>query len=362
MNSDLDSNRFISPKPKTEDQEFDSSLRPLNFDDFIGQEKLKDNLKIFVEAAKKRKESLDHILFSGPPGLGKTTLAQILANELGVGIHITSGPVLEKKGDLAGNLTNLAQRDIFFVDEIHRLNRIVEESLYPAMEDFVFDIMTGEGPAARAIRIPLNKFTLVGATTRAGLITSPMLARFGYVGRLSYYAPEELKTIALRTSQFFQIECTDEAAFELGRRARGTPRVVNRLVRRARDVAQVKGKGIISIDIVTMTLSMLGIDDYGFDEMDRMILSTIIQHYNGGPVGINNIAVVVGEEPDTIEDVYEPYLIQAGFLKRTPRGRMVTHHAYNYFKIAMPAVKEAGASPPIQEQTDLFNSKPMAGV
>ncbi len=348
----MDSNdeRLFSGSLQDEERELDITLRPQTFSDFVGQESLKENLSVFVEAAKRRGEALDHILFCGPPGLGKTTLARILANELGVSISITSGPVLEKKGDLAGNLTNLAERQILFIDEIHRLNRVVEETLYPAMEDFVFDIMTGEGPAARAIRIPLNKFTLTGATTRAGLITSPMFARFGYVGRMNYYSADDLKTIALRSASILGLQCEEDAALELGKRARGTPRVVNRLLRRARDVAEVKGNGIINIKSVKQTLTMLGIDDCGMDEMDRKILTTIINHYDGGPVGINNIAVVVGEEPDTIEDVYEPYLIQAGFLKRTPRGRAVTSRTYKYFNIDLPKGINDNS------QTDLFNS------
>lgn len=351
MNSNNDK-RFISATLKDEEREFDITLRPQTFSDFVGQHKLKENLSVFVEAAKKRGEALDHILFCGPPGLGKTTLARILANELGVGITVTSGPVLEKKGDLAGNLTNLAQRQIIFIDEVHRLNRVVEETLYPAMEDFVFDIMTGEGPAARAIRIPLNKFTLVGATTRAGLITSPMFGRFGYVGRVNYYAADELKAISLRSARILKLKCEDDAAMELGKRARGTPRIVNRLLRRARDVAEVKGKGIVTVDIVKQTLTMLGIDDCGLDEMDRKILTTIIEHYSGGPVGINNIAVVVGEESDTIEDVYEPYLIQAGFLKRTPRGREVTANTYKYFNLKVPKGKTGGGQVNLFEGND----------
>jgi Holliday junction DNA helicase RuvB len=348
MNASDNNTRLISASVKDEDREFDLTLRPQTFADFVGQEQLKENLAVFVEAAKKRGEALDHILFCGPPGLGKTTLARILANELGVGIHVTSGPVLEKKGDLAGNLTNLAARNILFIDEIHRLNRAVEESLYPAMEDFVFDIMTGEGPAARAIRIPLNKFTLAGATTRAGLITSPMYARFGYVGRMHYYSAGDLKIIVQRSAKILGLPCEEDAAMELGKRARGTPRIVNRLLRRARDVAEVKGDGTITIAMVKQTLKMLGIDACGLDDMDRRILSTIIDHYNGGPVGINNVAVVVGEEPDTIEDVYEPYLIQAGFLKRTPRGRSVTSRTYTYFNKEIPRDMQ------IESQGDLF--------
>ncbi len=318
---------------KNLDNELDLTLRPQNFSDFVGQDNLKENLSVFVEAAKKRGEALDHILLSGPPGLGKTTLARILANELEVDINITAGPILEKKGDIAGNLTYLQERQILFIDELHCLSRVIEECLYPALEDYVFDIMTGEGPAAKAIRIPLNKFTLVGATTRVGLITSPLLARFGYVGRVDYYSAIELQTIILRSAKILKLNCEEDAALELGKRARGTPRVANRLLRRARDVAEIKGSGVINLESIMQTLNMLGIDEHGFDEMDRKILRTIIEHYSGGPVGINNIAVVVGEEPDTIEDVYEPYLIQTGFLKRTPRGREVTRKTYKYFNL-----------------------------
>ncbi len=347
--NDPNEKRVVAAGERDEDRELDASLRPQLLRDFVGQEKLKENLSVFIEAARKRGDALDHLLFCGPPGLGKTTLARIIANEMGVEAQITSGPVLEKKGDLAGSLTNIAHKEILFIDEIHRLNRVVEECLYPAIEDFVFDIMTGDGPAARSIRIPLNKFTLVGSTTRAGMLTSPMRARFGYVGRVEYYTPEDLKIIALRSSGILGISCDDDAAFELGKRARGTPRIVNRLLRRARDVAEVKGNGKITLDIVKKTLSMLGVDPNGLDEMDRRILSSIIEHYGGGPVGLNTVAVVVGEEPDTIEEVYEPYLIQSGFIKRTPRGREVTRRAYEYLKLSPP--KKASDS-----QIDLFGT------
>lgn len=334
--SDEEEQRIVSGENRKDDDPLEASLRPERFDDFVGQDTIKQNLSIFVEAAKKRGEALDHILFCGPPGLGKTTLSRILASELGVGIQTTSGPVLEKKGDLAGNLTNLGEREILFIDEIHRLNRVVEEALYPAMEDFVFDIMIGEGPAARSIRLGLKPFTLVGATTRAGMLTSPMHARFGYVCRLSYYTPLELQTIIMRSAGILGVECEPHAALELGKRARGTPRIANRLLRRCRDVAQVRGDGRISIEIIDKTLSMLGVDKNGLDEMDRNILLSLIEHYNGGPVGINTLAVVVSEEPDTIEEVYEPFLIQSGFLKRTPRGREVTMKTYKYFNIVPP--------------------------
>ncbi len=331
-----DSDRIVSGAMRESDEDFETTLRPQSFDDFIGQESLKHNLRVFVQAAKNRGEALDHILLCGPPGLGKTTLARILANELCVDIHTTSGPVLEKKGDLAGNLTNLAEREMLFIDEVHRLNRVVEEALYPAIEDFVFDITIGEGPAARSVRLPLKRFTLVGATTRTGMLTSPMRARFGYVGRLNYYGADDLKVIVARSAKLLGVECEDTAALELGKRARGTPRIANRLLRRARDVAEVKGDGRITGAVVGMTLEMLGVDAEGLDEMDRKILGSMIEHYGGGPVGLSTIAVVVGEEPDTIEEVYEPFLIQSGFLKRTARGREVTPKAYQYLGLDAP--------------------------
>jgi len=327
----MDEDRIFTAAQDAGEQEFESSLRPRTLDDFIGQQREKDNLKLFIEAVKKRGEAFDHILFCGPPGLGKTTLARILANELKVNIRTTSGPVLERPGDLAGNLTSLEDRDILFIDEVHRLSRIVEEYLYPAMEDFVFDIMMGEGPAARSVRIPLHKFTLVGSTTRAGMLTSPMRARFGYTCRLDYYGAADLQTVALRSARIMNIGCDEDAALELGKRARGTPRIVNRLLRRARDVAEVKADGRVTKEVVETTLQMLMIDDDGLDEMDRRILLAIIDHYNGGPVGLNTVAVVVGEEADTIEEVYEPFLIQNGYLKRTSRGREVTDKAYLRF-------------------------------
>ena len=312
------------------DKEFDKQLRPLSFSDFKGQKQVIENLVVFVTAAKQRGESLDHVLLHGPPGLGKTTLATIIANELQVNLRVTSGPVLDKPGDLAGLLTNLQEGDVLFIDEIHRLSPVVEEYLYSAMEDFQIDIMIDKGPSARSVQLTLNSFTLIGATTRSGLLTSPLRARFGIKFHLEYYDHEILKGIVKRSAGILNVRIAEEAAIEIARRSRGTPRIANALLRRIRDFAQVKGSGEIDIDITRYGLKALNIDQHGLDEMDNKILSVIIDKFSGGPVGLNTISTAVGEESGTIEEVYEPFLIKEGYLKRTPRGREATEHAYKH--------------------------------
>lgn len=324
---------IVRPVRLEEDIDIELSLRPQKLSEFIGQTKVKDNIAVFIEAAKQRLEALDHVLLYGPPGLGKTTLAVILSKELNVDIKSTSGPVLERAGDLAGLLTNLKEKDVLFIDEIHRVNSVVEEYLYSAMEDFNISIIIDKGPSARSVQLNLAPFTLVGATTRAGLLTSPLRARFGVVLRLNYYEPDDLFLIIKRSAKILNIEIEDDGAMELARRSRGTPRIANRLLRRTRDFAQVMADNKITREVCDLALNRLEVDEKGLDEMDKRILLTIIEKYEGGPVGINTISAAVGEESDTIEEVYEPYLIQQGFIKRTPRGRAVTALAYEHFNI-----------------------------
>lgn len=332
--------RLISPELAPNDQSLDRAIRPLSLQDYIGQAEVKKQMSIFIDAARNRSEAMDHTLIFGPPGLGKTTLANIIANELNVAIKTTSGPVLEKAGDLAAMLTNLESGDVLFIDEIHRLSPAIEEILYPAMEDYQLDIMIGEGPSARSIKLDLPPFTLVGATTRAGLLTSPLRDRFGIIQRLEFYNCDDLCSIVTRSAGILGCEIDAEGALEIARRARGTPRIVNRLLRRVRDYAQVKCDGRISKAAAEQALDMLSIDSNGFDHMDRRLLMTMIEKFGGGPVGVDSLAAAISEERDTIEDVLEPFLIQQGFIMRTPRGRVVTQHAYSHFGLKAPAVQD----------------------
>jgi len=343
-------NSVISPENSADDVAADSTLRPQNLHDYLGQPAVHEQMEIFIGAARKRRESLDHVLIFGPPGLGKTTLAHIIANEMSVSMRQTSGPVLERPGDLAALLTNLEPRDVLFIDEIHRLSPVVEEILYPAMEDYQIDIMIGEGPAARAIKLDVPPFTLVGATTRAGLLTSPLRDRFGIVQRLEFYDMEELTHIVTRSAGILGVSVESKGAREIATRSRGTPRIANRLLRRVRDYAEVKADGGITEDIARQALDMLNVDEHGFDAMDRKLLLTIIQKFDGGPVGAESLAAAIGEERDTIEDVLEPYLIQQGFMMRTPRGRVATKNAWLHFGMELPK------RPPVEN--DLFDAKP----
>jgi holliday junction DNA helicase RuvB len=330
------SHTLLNPIPFSEEKSFEQSLRPQTLRQYIGQQKVKDNIEISIQAARKRQESLDHVLLYGPPGLGKTTLASIISNEMGVNIRTTSGPVIEKRGDLAAILTNLKPNDILFIDEIHRLHPAIEEILYPAMEDFYIDIVIGEGPGARSIKMPLPRFTLVGATTRAGLLTAPLRGRFGIIHRLEFYSSQDLHIIVNQSAQILGVDIDSEGALEIASRSRGTPRIANRLLRRVRDYAEVKADGRINRRVAMDALIMMDVDTYGFDEIDRKLMLTILEKYNGGPVGVGSLSAAISEDEDAIEDIYEPYLIQIGFLDRTPRGRMATRKAFEHFKISLP--------------------------
>ena len=327
--------RIVTGQLDEEEKRYEASLRPPTLSEYIGQDKVKENLQVFIEAAKRRSEALDHLLFYGPPGLGKTTLAYIIARELGVGIKATSGPAIERQGDLAAILTNLQTHEVLFIDEIHRLDPAIEEILYPAMEDYQIDIVIGQGPGARIIKLDIPRFTLIGATTRSGLLTSPLRDRFGIITRLDFYKPGELKKILQRSAKILNVRLDEDGAEEIACRSRGTPRIANRLLRRVRDYAEVKADSFITKDVARKALTMLEIDERGFDMMDRKLLLTIIEKFSGGPVGVETIAAAISEDKDTIEDVYEPFLIQEGFLSRTPRGRMATPHAYRYFGISI---------------------------
>jgi Holliday junction DNA helicase RuvB len=331
-----DADRIVTAARADEDAQYEVGLRPRALDDYIGQDRVRENLQVSIAATRQRNEALDHVLLYGPPGLGKTTLAYVIGNELGVPVRATSGPVLEKPGDLAAMLTNLAEREVLFIDEIHRMSPVIEEILYPALEDYELDIMIGQGPGARSVKVPLQKFTLIGATTRAGLLTAPLRARFGIVHRLEFYEAADLEEIVRRSARIIGVPIDDLAAAEIARRSRGTPRISNRLLRRVRDFAQVRADGTITLEVAHAALKLLEVDEHGFDEIDRKLLRTIIDKFGGGPVGINSIAAAISEEKDAIEDIYEPFLIQIGFLDRTPRGRVATPRAYGYFGLEAP--------------------------
>src|SRR5712692_3657 len=328
--------RIVTAARVDEDAQYEAGLRPRRLDEYIGQDRIRENLQVAIAAAKQRGEPLDHVLLHGPPGLGKTTLAYVIGNEMGVPVRATSGPAIEKPGDLVGIVTNLKKNEVLFIDEIHRMSPAVEEILYPALEDYEVDIVIGQGPSARTVKIPIERFTLIGATTRTGLLTSPLRSRFGIVHRLEFYTPADLEEIVRRSAKILGVPTEDEAAAEIARRARGTPRIANRLLRRVRDYAQVRASGTITLDVAHAGLRLLEVDEHGFDETDRKLLKTIIDKFGGGPVGLNTIAAAISEEKDTIEDIYEPFLIQIGFLDRTPRGRVATPRAYGYFGLEAP--------------------------
>ena len=332
----MSDSRLVMPSRVDEDVQFEAGLRPRTFDEYIGQDRIRENLVVSITAARQRSDALDHVLLYGPPGLGKTTLAYVIGNELGVPVRSTSGPVLEKPGDLAAILSNLKEREVLFSDEIHRMPATIEEILYPAMEDYQLDIVIGQGPGARSVKLPLPRFTLIGSTTRAGLLTSPLRSRFGIVHRLDFYTCADLQEIARRSARILGVAVDDDAADEIARRSRGTPRIVNRLLRRVRDYAQVRADGHITLPVAGAALALLEVDEHGFDEIDRRLLRTIIEKFGGGPVGLNSLSAAISEEKDAIEDIYEPFLIQIGFIDRTPRGRMATPRAYDYFRLTAP--------------------------